>query len=143
LTALDSRKAKRSNGVHRGSSATHPRKGTESQKYVFLYNGYDASTPDIEQKWHDWFALRADSFADPGNPFGPGRTITADLTKGDMDGIPGASGYSVVNAASLGDAEALLEGCRIVDTFTVDPSRRVNGSSRALRKLRCRSHEDG
>jgi len=89
------------------------------KKYVFLYNGYDASTPDLAQKWHDWFALRADSFADPGNPFGPGRIVTPDLTASDMDGTPGASGFSVVDAASLGDAEALLEGCPIVDSVHV------------------------
>ena len=45
-------------------------------KYVFIYYGYDTSSPDLEQAWHDWFTLRADHFVDPGNPFGPGREVT-------------------------------------------------------------------
>ena len=45
-------------------------------KYVFIYYGYDTSSPDLEKAWHDWFTLRADHFVDPGNPFGPGREVT-------------------------------------------------------------------
>ena len=89
------------------------------KKYVFLYNGYDASTPELEQKWHDWFTLRADSFADPGNPFGPGRSVTPDLTATDINQTHAVSGYSIVNAATRSDAEALLEGCPIVDSVHV------------------------
>jgi hypothetical protein len=88
---------------------------TNMNRYVFLYYGYDTSSPDLEQAWHDWFALRADHFVDAGNPFGPGREITptaaTDLSLGDR-----AAGFSIVQAASLRDAELLLEGCPIVDS---------------------------
>ncbi len=87
--------------------------------YVFLYHGYDTSRPELEQAWHDWFELRADHFVDPGRPFGPGREVTprsvTDLSATDAP----AAGYSIVQAASLRDAERLLEGCPIVDSCRI------------------------
>lgn len=89
---------------------------THMNTYVFVYHGYDTSSPDLEQAWHDWFAMRAEHFVDPGTPFGRGRKVTptgvADLTADDSP----AAGYSIVRAASLSDAERLLEGCPIVDS---------------------------
>ena len=92
---------------------------TTMNKYVFIYYGYDTSSADLEQAWHEWFALRADHFVDPGNPFGPGREITTTAaTDLSAEGAP-AAGYSIVRAATLQDAERLLEGCPIVDSCRV------------------------
>jgi hypothetical protein len=85
-------------------------------KYIFVYCGYDTSSTDLEQAWHDGFALRADHFIDPGNPFGPNRKVPpSDARDPTADDSP-AAGYSIVRAASLSDAERILEGCPIVDS---------------------------
>jgi hypothetical protein len=86
------------------------------KKFVLIYHGYDTSTPELVAAWNDWFRRRAASFADAGNPFGPGRQITKDATiELSLSSNP-ASGYSIVHAEHIDAAEQLLEGCPIVDS---------------------------
>ena len=50
------------------------------KKFVLIYHGYETSTPELVEAWSDWFQRRGASFADVGNPFGPGRQVTNEAT---------------------------------------------------------------
>ncbi|MFW2381200.1 MAG: hypothetical protein ACN4GZ_05530 [Acidimicrobiales bacterium] len=89
------------------------------KKFVLIYHGHHSSTPELAAAWNDWFERRAESFADVGNRFGPGRRITNCRTiELSLSSNP-ASGYSIVNAEHIDAAEQLLEGCPIIDSVTL------------------------
>ena len=81
------------------------------KKYVFLYQGYEEPGPDTMDTWMNWFKSIEGSIVDSGNPFGPGREVTADGARDlavDRDAI---TGYTIVNADNIDDAEKLLKDC--------------------------------
>jgi hypothetical protein len=89
------------------------------KKFVVIYHGYDPPTPEVAAAWNTWFQRRATSFADVGNPFGPGRRITNETTIELSLASNPASGYSIINAPNIDAAEQLLEGCPIVDSVSL------------------------
>jgi len=89
------------------------------KKFVLIYHGYETSTTELVAAWNNWFRRRAASFADVGNPFGPGCQITNETTIELSLSSDPASGYSIVNAENIDAAEQLLEGCPIVDSVSL------------------------
>jgi hypothetical protein len=89
------------------------------KKFVFLYQGYQEPTPDLMEAWMSWFARVGDKLVDSGNPFGAGREVTKTGAR-DLagDGSP-ITGYSIVSAESIDDAEKLLEGLPIIDSVRI------------------------
>lgn len=89
------------------------------KKYVFLYQGYAEPGPDTMDTWMSWFESIKGSIVDSGNPFGPGREVTAagarDLAV-DRDAI---TGYTIVSANNMDDAEKLLKDCPSVSGVRV------------------------
>jgi hypothetical protein len=87
-------------------------------KYVFAYTG--GSTPQSEQEqqqvmaaWTGWFGELGAAVVDPGNPFGPSKSVGGGGAVGD-GGASGLTGYSIVNADSLDDAAAKATGCPVL-----------------------------
>lgn len=86
-------------------------------KFVYIYTGGTAaSTPEAQEKamqeWVSWFGTLGDSVVDMGNPFGASSTVKPG---GSADGgASAATGYSVVQAASLDDANAKAASCPIL-----------------------------
>lgn len=86
-------------------------------KFVYIYTGGTlAGTPEDQQKvmqeWEAWFGTLGDSVVDMGNPFGASATVKSG---GSADGgTSGATGYSVVSAASLDEANTNAAGCPIL-----------------------------
>lgn len=89
-------------------------------KYVLTYSGGGgmAATPEELAKsmneWNAWFGTMGADLVDVGNPFGPGKAITADGSVSDATG--GLSGYSVVTAAGLDAAVAVAKGCPVLSS---------------------------
>jgi hypothetical protein len=81
------------------------------KKFVFLYYGMDEPTPEVMTAWHEWFASVGDKFVDSGNPFGPGREVTKAGSTDLNATMSPATGYSIVQADSIDEAEKLLVGC--------------------------------
>jgi hypothetical protein len=83
------------------------------KKFVFLFHGaWEMNQPQMDA-WGAWFAEIGESIVDSGNPFGPGREVTPNGRR-DLPVDDGATtGYTIVNAASMADAEKLLENCPI------------------------------
>ncbi|KQR50739.1 hypothetical protein ASF88_16000 [Leifsonia sp. Leaf336] len=78
-------------------------------KYVLLYQGGTApQSPEegeqLTKAWMEWFGTAGDAILDPGNAFGASTAAGADLP------ASGATGYSVVQAASTAAVEGLLVG---------------------------------
>lgn len=85
------------------------------KKFVFLYHGWGEPTADVMTAWTDWFATIGGNLVDGGNPFGPGREVTKNGTNDLAGESSPITGYSIVNADSMDDAEKLLDGCPILD----------------------------
>ena len=87
-------------------------------KYLLLYEG--GSMPETEteqaavmQAWEQWFTQLGAAVTDPGNPFTPASArVSADGSIG--AGASSASGYSILEADSLGVAADLAKGCPVL-----------------------------
>jgi hypothetical protein len=89
------------------------------KKFMYLYVGPWLFEPEIMKGWQDWFAAVGPHLVDSGNPFAGGREVTkagsSELAVG-----PGAiTGYSIINAENLDEAEKLLEGCPIIESVRI------------------------
>ncbi|HEY0830733.1 MAG TPA: hypothetical protein VGE99_06285 [Candidatus Dormibacteraeota bacterium] len=89
-------------------------------KYLLVY--YGGSMPEtpaqqarVMKQWTTWFTKLGPAIADPGNPFsGSVNKIKADgtIAKGPV-GMR-ATGYSILEAASLDKATKMAKGCPVI-----------------------------
>lgn len=89
-------------------------------KFVFAYHG--GSTPQSEEEgakvmaaWGAWMEKHGKDFADPGNPVGMSKTVTAKGVENNGGSNP-LSGYSLVNAADMDAALKIAKGCPILES---------------------------
>jgi len=89
------------------------------KKYLFLYCGSATITQEMMDAWSNWFESIGDKIADGGSPLGPGREIsrtgTNDLPR-DKEAI---SGYSLINAENIEEAEKIAEGSPMITSVKV------------------------
>ena len=81
------------------------------KKFVFLYYGFETPTQEVKDAWSEWFASIGDKLVDGGNPFGLGREITPNGTKELPLNDEAVTGYSIINADSMDEAEKIAKGC--------------------------------
>ena len=89
------------------------------KKFVFLTYGYETPTPEIMDAWNNWFASIGDKLVDGGSPFGSGREITHTGTEElplDMGAI---TGYTIINAEDIDEAEKIAKDCPIITSIRV------------------------
>lgn len=78
-------------------------------KYMLLHFGFEKPTPDIMEAWGKWFAEIADRTVENGG-LRSGREISKDGAKDlgwDMESI---TGYTIITAQSLEEAEEIASG---------------------------------
>lgn len=82
-------------------------------KFVYIYTG--GSRPESEEEgqkvmkqWMDWLGGMGEHVTDVGNPFGESASVNGGATLN-------ASGYTIVEAGSLGEATTHAKGCPIFD----------------------------
>ena len=76
-------------------------------RYMLLHFGFEKPTPEIMEAWGKWFASVADHTEDQGGFHGGAREISHSGSKDlpmDMDAI---TGYSIIRAESLEEAEKI------------------------------------
>lgn len=95
------------------------------KKYMFLNYGFEAPTPEVVEAWMSWFASVGDRMVDSGNPFSAGREVTRAGSQELVRGADSLTGYCIVNAESLDDAERLLEGCPIIHSVRIYEAARM------------------
>lgn len=89
------------------------------KKFVFLYFGFEPLTQEIKDAWNSWFASIGDRLVDSGNPFGAGREITHNGSKDLSLDNEAITGYSIINAESIDEAEEIAKGCPIITSIRV------------------------
>ena len=86
---------------------------------MFLNHGFEEPSPEVVSAWMAWFASVGDRMVDSGNPFSSGREVTRDGNR-DLPREPTSiTGYCIVSAESMDDAERLLEGCPIIHSVRI------------------------
>jgi hypothetical protein len=85
------------------------------KKFVIFHYGFEMPTQEIMDAWGKWFA----SIGDPGSPLGPGREISRSGTKDMPVGMESLTGYTVINAESIDEAEKIAQGCPMITSVRV------------------------
>ena len=81
------------------------------KKFLVLFHDVWEPIPEVQDAWQAWFARVGDRFVDSGTPLGEGVQIARGGTRALSPDDAPASGYSIISAASLEDAEALFADC--------------------------------
>ncbi len=89
------------------------------KKFVIFHYGFEKPTPEIMAAWSKWFASLGDKMVDPGSPLGPGREISHSGTKELPVGKNSLTGYTVINAKSLDEAEKIAKKCPMISSVRV------------------------
>ena len=89
------------------------------KKFIFLCYGYSEPTQEVMEAWGKWFASIGDKMVDPGNPLGPGREISHTGTKELPLGMESLTGYLIINADNLDEAEKIAKGCPMIASVRV------------------------
>lgn len=92
--------------------------------FVLIYRGGKAgedkeAQDKIMAAWGKWFEELGDTLVEPGNPFGPPKTVTADGAKDGADGEP-VTGYTVIKAEDHDAAAEIAGGCPVLNNGTVE-----------------------
>lgn len=88
-------------------------------KFLFVYHGGKHATDPADAKaqmdaWGAWFGAMGAAVVDGGNPVGLSSTVKEDGSLIDGGGANPASGYSLIEAASMADAHKHAAGCPIL-----------------------------
>jgi len=78
------------------------------KKFVFLHFGFEKPTPEKMGAWGKWFESIADKQVDQGG-FSGGREISKNGTKDLPWGIESITGYNIIEAADLDEAEKIAQ----------------------------------
>ena len=80
------------------------------KKFMLLTYGFETPTPEIMGAWGKWFESIADRMTDSGH-FPTGREVSDDGTRDLPMSRESITGYVVVNAENLDEAETIAQGC--------------------------------
>jgi hypothetical protein len=89
------------------------------KKFVFLTYGYREPTREFMEALGKWFAFIGDKMVDSGNPFGQGREISRGGTKELPLGMESITGYCIINAENMDEAEKIAQACPIIASIRV------------------------
>ncbi len=78
------------------------------KKFVFLTYGFEKPTPEIMAAWNKWFESIKDNIIEKGH-FPRGREISRAGTKDLTLGRDSITGFMIVSADSLDDAEKMAQ----------------------------------
>ena len=89
------------------------------KKFVLFTYGYETPTEEIMEAWNNWFASIGDKLVDSGSPLGPGREITHNGTKELPLGLESLTGYLIINADNMDEAEKIAKDSPIITSVRV------------------------
>ena len=80
------------------------------KQFMLLHFGFEKPTPEIMEAWGKWFQSVADVSTDQGGFHGGAREISHDGTQDLPMGSDSITGYSIINAESIDEAEKIAQG---------------------------------
>lgn len=89
------------------------------KKFVIFHYGFEMPTPEIMGAWSKWFESIGERIVDPGSSLGNGREITPSGTKELPMGLDSLTGYTVINAENIEEAEKIAKGCPMITSVRV------------------------
>ena len=93
------------------------------KKYVLLHMGFKTPTPEIMEAWGMWFESIEDKTVDTGVGFGEAREITRDGSKELPWGLDSITGYTIISAENLDEAEEIAKTCPFITGIRVYEAR--------------------
>jgi len=81
------------------------------KKFMILTYGFVPPTPEIMAAWGQWFGSIAEKIADRGGHFPAGREISDTGTRDLPLGIDSITGFLIINAENLDEAEKIAQAC--------------------------------
>ena len=88
------------------------------KKFLLLHYGFENPTPEIMEAWEKWFGSITDIAVDQGG-FSAGREISSSGTKDLPMGMESMTGYNIIKADSLDDAEKIAKGNPFIASIRV------------------------
>lgn len=79
------------------------------KRYMMLHYGFEKPTPEIMEAWGKWFQSIADRSVENGGFHGAAREISHDGTAELNMGTDAITGYSIINAESIEEAEKIAQ----------------------------------
>ena len=89
------------------------------KKFMIFHYGFETPTPEIMDAWGKWFESIGDKMVDPGSPLGPGKEISPSGTKELPLGMESLTGYTLIRAANMDEAEKIAESCPMITSISV------------------------
>ena len=80
------------------------------KRFMLLHFGFEKPTAEIMAAWGKWFESIADSSVENGGFHGGAREISHSGTKDLTMNIDSITGYSIINAENIDEAEKLAQG---------------------------------
>lgn len=80
------------------------------KQFMLLHFGFEMPTQEIMAAWKAWFESVADNTVDNGGFHGGAREISHDGSKDLPMGADSITGYTIINAESLEEAEKMAQG---------------------------------
>lgn len=88
------------------------------KKFVLLHMGFEPPTPEIMKAWGAWFESIADRNVEHAG-FGAAREISSDGTKDLPWGMDSITGFNIIEAESIDEAEELAKTCPFIASIRV------------------------
>ena len=89
------------------------------KRFMLLHFGFEKPTEEIMAAWGKWFESVAEITADHGGFHGGAREISHEGAKDLPMGLDSITGYSIINAGSLEDAEAIAQSNPFIASIRV------------------------
>ena len=89
------------------------------KKFVLLHYGFEKPTPEIMAAWGKWFESLKDRITDMGGHFSSGREISKAGTKDLPLGLDSITGFTIVSAESIDDAERIAQSNPYISSIRV------------------------
>jgi len=90
------------------------------KKFLVLTYGFVPPSDEVQRAWGEWFTSAGPRLVDPGSPFGRGVEVTRDSrTELSLQSPSPLTGYCIINADSLEEAESLVRGMPIIESVRV------------------------